>query len=88
MGLVLFKLKKYEEAIKKLKNIKTAESYRLMGECYEKLNKPSKAIRCLTKAYEKDSDIEILFEIAEITMKNNYPQRTISILEWIFAMDG
>ena len=88
MGLVLFKLKKYEEAIRKLKDIKTTESYRLMSKCYEKLNKPSKAIRCLTKAYEKDLDIEILFEIAEITMKSRYTQRTISIFEWILAVEG
>ena len=87
-GLVLFKLKKYEEAIRKLKDIKTTESYRLMSKCYEKLNKPSNAIRCLTKAYEKDPDIEILFEIAEITMKSRYTQRTISIFEWILAVEG
>lgn len=87
-GLILFKIKRYEEAIDEVKNLKSIESYRLIAKSYEKLDKPSKAIRYLTKAYEKDQNIEILFEISEITIKNRYCQRSIDVLEKIMVMEG
>jgi len=86
-GLVLFKLKRYEESIKELKNIKTIESYKLISKSYENLNKPGKAITFLLKVYKKDPNIEILFEISEIALKNEYYTYSISILERILIKD-
>lgn len=82
-GLTLFKLKRYEEAIEELKNLKTIEAYKLISKSYQNLKKPGKAITYLLKVYEKDPNIEILFEISEISLKNGYHKHSISILERI-----
>ena len=87
-GNVLFGLKRYEEAINELKNIKSLEAYKLISKCYEKMGKPRKAIIYLTKAYEREQDIEILFEISEISLKNGFHINCISILERILIDDS
>ena len=86
-GLVLFNLKRYEEAVKELKNLKTLEAYKLISKSYENLNKPGKAITYLMKVYEKDPNIEILFEASEISFKNGSPQNSINILEGVLMED-
>ena len=85
--MALFHLKRYEEAIGELKNVKTLEAYKLISKSYENLKKPQKAIMYLSKAYEKDPDTEILFEISEISFKNGYHTHSISILEEILLED-
>ena len=82
-GLVLFKLKRYKEAIKELKNLKTLDAYRLMSRSYEKLGKHAKAVMCMQNACKRDYDTEILFEISQIYSKNNSYQNAITILERI-----
>ena len=86
-GLTLYKLKKYDEAIEELKNIKSIESYRLMSKSYEKLGKSTKAVMCMQNAYKKDPQVETLFEIAEIYAKNNNRQNAVNILERILRTD-
>ena len=86
-GMVLFHLKRYGEAIEELKNVKTLEAYKLISKSYENLKKPQKAIMYLTKAYEKDPNTEILFEISEISFKNGYHTHSIGILEEILMED-
>ena len=82
-GMVLFHLKRYGEAIEELKNVKTLEAYKLISKSYENLKKPQKAIMYLSKAYEKDPNTEILFEISEISFKYGFHTHSISILEEI-----
>ena len=86
-GVVLFSLKRYEEAIRELRNMKIAEAYRLIGRSYERLKKPSKAIRYLLKAYEEDPNIEILFEISEISFKTQNHSRSIHFLEKVLELE-
>ena len=86
-GLVLHKLKRYEEAIAELAGVKSAESYLLIGKTYEKLNKPGKAVRFLMKSYDIDGNIETLFEISEISFKNGNHNHSIQILEDILLED-
>ena len=86
-GLALFKLKRYDEAISELKDIKSMEAYRLICKSYDKLDKPSRAIRYLWRIYERDQDIEILFEISEISCNNRSHQYSIHVLERILDMD-
>ena len=86
-GLALFKLKRYEEAIEELRNLKTLKANHLIIESYEKLKKPSKAIRYLLKAYEQDPNDEILFEISKIAFENQNHRRSIHYLERILMTD-
>ena len=87
-GLALFKLKKYEEAIEELKTLNTIESYKLISESYLKLDRPSKAIRYLLKSYEKNPDIEILLEISDISLENQYYQQSLNVLERVLMEDS
>ena len=87
-GLALFKLKRYDETISDLKGMKCIEAYRLISKAYEKIGKPSRAIRYLWRIYERDPDIEILFEISEIYFKNRSHQYSIHTLERILGMDA
>ena len=86
-GLILFKLKRFEESIDVLKTIKTVEAYELMSKSYEKVNKPQKAIISLMKAYELDPKTEILLEVSEISFRNGYQKHAIQILEDILRDD-
>lgn len=86
-GLVLFKLKRYSEAIGELKSLRTLEAYRLMSRAYEKLGKPTKAVMCMQNAYKQDPKVETLLEIAELHSKNGRCQHSNSILERILKTD-
>lgn len=86
-GLVLFKLRRYDEAIKALKTIKTVKAYELMSKSYEQINKPRKAIMCLLKAYELKRDTELLLNVSEISLKNGYHNHAVQILEDILRED-
>ncbi len=86
-GMALFNLKRYDETIEELKGIKSIEAYRLISKAYEKIGKPSRAIRYLWRIYERDPDIEILFEISEISCNNGFHQYSAHVLERILNMD-
>ena len=82
-GLTLFKLKRYEEAIDALKNMKTIDAYLLISKSYLKLNKKTKAARYLFKSYELTSDIETLLEISDIYIEIGEYYKTEDILRSI-----
>ena len=86
-GLVLFNLKRYQDAIDELKSLKTAKSYKLISKAYEKLDKQTKAVRYLYKAYEIDEDIETLFEISDFLFKGREYEKSIHILKEILYTD-
>ena len=86
-ALVLFKLKRYIEAIDEVKSLKTVEAYRLMSWSYERLGKPAKAVMCMQNAYKLDYNVETLFEIAEIYSKNANHQNASNIMERILRTD-
>ena len=79
-GLVLFRLKQYDEAIKTLESIKTAEAYSLMAKSYLKLNKHAKAVSCAFKSYESSKDPEIILEFSDMYLDSDY-KRAIHILK-------
>ena len=60
-ALTLFNLERYDEAISEAKSLKTSEAYKLIARSYEKLNKPSKAVRYMFRSYELDENTETLF---------------------------
>ena len=68
-GLVLFRLERYDEAIKTLESLKTAEAYALMAKSYLKLNKHAKAVSCAFKSYKSSRDPEIILELQGIYRK-------------------
>lgn len=82
-GLILFELKRYEDAIDALKNIKTLDAYLLISKSYQNLNKKTKAARYLFKAYELTSDIETLLEISDIYAEIGEYYKTEDILRSI-----
>ncbi|MBE6501267.1 MAG: hypothetical protein E7Z79_02370 [Methanobrevibacter thaueri] len=79
-GLVLFRLKQYDEAIKTIESIKTAEAYSLMAKSYLKLNKHAKAVSCAFKSYESGKDPEIILEFSDMYLDSDY-KRAIHILK-------
>ena len=79
-GLVLFRLERYDEAIKTLESLKTAEAYALMAKSYLKLNKHAKAVSCAFKSYKSSRDPEIILEFSDIYLESDY-KRAIHILK-------
>jgi len=79
-GLVLFRLEQYDEAIKTLESLKTAEAYALMAKSYLKLNKHAKAVSCAFKSYESSRDPEIILEFSDMYLDSDY-KRAIHILK-------
>ncbi|WP_292885822.1 lipopolysaccharide assembly protein LapB [Methanobrevibacter sp. UBA212] len=79
-GLVLFRLEQYDEAIKTLESLKTAEAYSLMAKSYLKLNKHAKALSCAFKSYKSSRDPEIILEFSDIYLDSDY-KRAIHILK-------
>ena len=65
-ALVLYRLKRYEECIELSRKVKTAESYRLTGRAYRKLGNIAKAAKYLFRSFQKDFNVDTLFEISEI----------------------
>lgn len=65
-ALCLFYLERYDEAIDTLKNIKSVQSYFLIGKCYEKQSKITKSVKYLLKSFEYSLDVETLLDIADL----------------------
>ena len=86
-ALALFYLERYDEAISEAKSLKTPEACMLIAKCYEKLNKPSKAVRYMYKSYEMDANIETLFEIADFHSKNSEHDKSMHVLNRILEED-
>ena len=84
---VLYECKRYEECIKTSVKIRTAESYHLAGKAHYKLGNTVKAVKYLFKSYEKNPNIDILFEISDIYFKVwDYP-KSIHFLKMVLAHD-
>lgn len=86
-ALILYESKRYDECIEEAVKIKTAESYRLAGKSYHKLGNITKAVRYLWKAYEKESNTDILFEIAEIYCEVMDYKRAVFFLKEVLIHD-
>ena len=84
---VLFHLKRYEDAIRLLRKLKTVESYHLISRSYERLGKPSKAVRYLMKSYELDRNVETLFEISDFHFRNDSYVSAVNILRDILDIN-
>ena len=84
---ILYESKRYEECIKTSVKLKTAESYHLTGKAHHKLGNTIKAVKYLFKSYEKNPNIDILFEISDIYFEVwDYP-RSIHFLKMVLAHD-
>ena len=68
-ALALFNLERYDESISEARNLKTPEAYKLIARSYEKLNKPSKAVRYMFRSYELDENTETLFGLPTFIQK-------------------
>ncbi|WP_410319988.1 tetratricopeptide repeat protein [Methanobrevibacter sp.] len=77
---ILHKAGRYEECIEESRKIQTVKSYRLAGMSYHKLGNTVKAVKYLYKSYEKDPNIDTLFEIAEIYFEAGDYGRAIHFL--------
>ena len=86
-ALILYKSKRYGECIEASGKIKTAESYRLAGKSYHKLGNTAKAVKYLHKSYEKDFNIDALFEIVEIYFEAREYRRAIFFLKKVLIHD-
>lgn len=82
---ILFEARRFEECIETARKIK---SYRLAAKAYLKMKNTVKAVKYLYKEYEKDFDIEILFEISEIYFDAEDPQRAIHYLNEALLHDS
>lgn len=84
---ILYESKRYNECIKTAVKIRTAESYHLAGKSHYKLGNTVKAVKYLFKSYEKNPNIDILFEISDIYFEvRDYP-RSIHFLKMVLAHD-
>ena len=86
-ALILYESKRYEECIEASSKIKTAESYFLAGKAYHKLGNTLKAVRYLNKSYEKDLNIDALFEIGEIYFEAEDYRRSVTFLKKVLVHD-
>lgn len=86
--LILYESKRYEECIEASNKVKTAKSYYLAGKSYYKLGKISKAIKYLNKSYEKDLNIDTLFEISKIYFEVNDYKKSIYFLKKVLIHDN
>ena len=81
-GLILFRLEKYDEAIKTVESIKTAEAYSLMAKSYLKLNNHAKAVSCAFKSYESSRDPEIILEFSDMYLESDFePLRPVEVVD-------
>lgn len=86
-ALILYESKRYDECIETSIKIKSTESYRLAGKAYQKLGNITKAVKYLSRSYEKDPNIDILFEISEIYFEvRDYP-RSVHFLKRVLLHD-
>lgn len=86
-ALILFKTKRFEECIEETGKIRTAESYHLAGKAHYELGNIVKAVKYLNKSYEKDFNIDTLFEICEIYFEAEDPARAVHYLKSILIHD-
>ena len=86
-AFILYESKRYEECIEASIKIKTAESYHLAGKAHHKLGNIVKAVKYLFKSYEKNPNIDILFEISNIYFEVEDPQRAIPFLKKVLIHD-
>ena len=86
--LILYKSKRYEECIEASNKVKTANSYYLAGKSYYKLGKIAKAIKYLNKSYEKDLNIDTLFEIIKIYFEVKDYKKSIYFLKKVLIHDN
>ena len=80
-ALVLFELHRFEECIEVSRKIKTAESYRLVAKSYLELKNVVKAVKYLYKSYEKDFNVDTLFEISDIYFEAEEYKKSIYFLK-------
>ena len=86
-ALILYGAKRYEECITEAGKIRTAESYRLTGRAYHKLGNNVKAVKHLHMSYEKDSGVDVLFEISDIYLEVEDYSRAIHFLKMVLLHD-
>ena len=86
--LILYESKRYEECIEASNKVKTANSYYLAGKSYYKLGKIAKAIKYLNKSYEKDLNIDTLFEIIKIYFEVKDYKKSIYFLKKVLIHDN
>lgn len=84
---ILYESKRYEECIKTAVKLKTAKSYHLAGKAHHKLGNTIKAVKYLFKSYEKNPNIDILFEISDIYFEVWDNPRSIHFLKMVLAHD-
>ena len=80
-ALVLYELHRFEECIEVARKIKTAESYRLVAKSYLELKNVVKAVKYLYKSYEKDFNVDMLFEISDIYFEAEEYKKSIYFLK-------
>ena len=80
-ALVLYELHRFEECIEASRKIKTAESYRLIAKSYLELNNVVKAVKYMYKSYEKDLNVDTLFEISDIYLEAGEYKKSIYFLK-------
>ena len=77
----------YEECIEIASKIRSAEAYHLCGKAYFKLGKIKKASKYMYKSYEKDGNIDTLFEIADIYSGRQTGSKAIYYLKEVLIHD-
>lgn len=87
-GLCLIGLGRYSEGITALEKVRTIESWEILSDIYEKLEKPSRAIRYLQKIYESSGDIEILFRISDMHCRFESYEGSVNILGEILEIEA
>ena len=86
-ALVLYRLKRYEECIELSRKVKTAESYRLTGRAYRKLGNIAKAAKYLFRSFQKDFNVDTLFEISEIYFEVKDSKKAVYYLKNVLLHD-
>lgn len=86
-ALILYEAEMYEKCIKEARQVRTAKSLHLIGKSHQKLGNTLKAARYLYRSYEKDPNVDILFEIAEIYFDVMDYKRSITFLEMVLSHD-
>ncbi len=84
---ILYKSRIYEECIEIASKIRSAEAYHLCGKAYFELGKIKKASKYLYKSYEKDGNIDTLFEIADIYSVRQTGSKAIYYLKEVLIHD-
>lgn len=86
-ALILYESGRYEECIEESGKIRSTESYRLAGKSYLKLGNVAKAVKHLFRSYEKEPNIDVLFEISEIYFEAEDYAKSIYFLKRVLIHD-